>query len=150
MKSTILAALRSVGAVVAGFAVITLGTVFTFTVLVDGINYHESTVAELAIGTLGALASGLAGGFVAARLAARHPLRHAGALAIPIALDTASILSSGTGSNPWWFDLGGSATLLLGALVGGYQVKTRLTSRRAAAGPASAPEHPPRSAAADR
>ncbi len=135
MKSKILSALRSVGAVLAGFAVITMGTVLTFTVLLDGIGYHESSLAELAVATIGALASGLAGGFVAARLAARHPLRHAGALAIPISLDTASILASNASSDPWWFDLGGSATLLLGAVVAGYLVKTRLLSRRVKAQP---------------
>ena len=135
MKSKILSALRSVGVVLAGFAVITLGTVLTFVVLLDSISYHESSLIELAIATIGALASGLAGGFVAARLAARHPMRHAAALAIPISLDTASILASSASSDPWWFDLGGSATLLLGALVAGYLVKTRLLSRRVTAEP---------------
>lgn len=124
MMSKILSALRSVGAVLAGFAVITVGTVLTFTVLLDGISYHESSLSELAIGAIGALASGLAGGFVAARLAARYPLRHANALAIPISLDTASILVSNSSSDPWWFDLGGSAILLFGAVVAGYLLKT--------------------------
>lgn len=75
MPPKILSALRSVGAVLVGFAVITIGTVLTFTVLLDGVGYHESSLTELAIATIGALAAGLEGGFVAARLAARHPLR---------------------------------------------------------------------------
>ena len=125
--SKTLSALRSVGAVVAGFAVIALGTILTFEVLLDGISYHGSSLTELAIATIGALASGLAGGYVAARLAARHPLRHAAALAIPIFLDTASILVSDASSDPWWFDIGGSTTLLLGAVVAGYLVKSRLS-----------------------
>jgi hypothetical protein len=120
MTSAIRSALRSIGAVLAGFAVIALGTLFTFTVLVGDFGYATSGPIELMIGTLGALASGLAGGLVAARLAATHPLRHAAALAVPIALDTASIVASaGPESDPLWFDLGGSAILLLGAVVGG-------------------------------
>ncbi len=120
MTSTIRSVLRSAGAVLAGFAVITLGTVFTFEVLVDDFGYYTSGPTDLVICTIGALVSGLAGGFVAGRLAARHPLQHAAALVVPIALDTASIVASaGPSSDPLWFDLGGSATLLLGALLGG-------------------------------
>jgi len=133
--SKVRSALRSVGAVLAGFAVIAVGTTLTFTVLLDGISFHESSLTELAIATIGALASGLAGGFVAARLAGRHPLRHAGALAIPISLDTGSILLSNTNSDPWWFDLGGGTTLLLGAVVAGYLLKTRLQSHEVSAQP---------------
>lgn len=126
MKSSVLSSLRSVGAVVAGFAVITLGTVFTFTVLVSDFGWYKSTPAEMVVATLGALASGIAGGWVAARLAAGHPLRHAAALVVPIALDTASIIASaGPESDPLWFDLGGSATLLVGAIVGGYWFERR-------------------------
>lgn len=119
-----LSILRSVAAVVAGFAVITLGTLFTFLVVVEDFGYATSSLLELAIGTFGAVVSGVAGGFTAAWLAGRKPLAHAAALAIPIALDTASFLAAGT-TDPLWFDLGGSATLLVGALVGGWLVKTR-------------------------
>lgn len=126
MTSTILSGLRSVGAVVAGFAVITVGTIFTFSVLVDDFGYYTSGPVDLLVASLGALASGVAGGAVAALVAGRHPLRHAAALVIPIGLDTASIIAkAGPGSDPLWFDLGGSATLLLGALVGGYLIATR-------------------------
>ena len=126
MTPTIRSGLRSVGAVLSGFVVITLGTVVTFKFLVDDFGYYTSGPAELVIATIGALASGVAGGLVAGRLAVRHPLWHAAALAVPIALDTASIIASaGPGSDPLWFDLGGSATLLLGALVGGYLVAAK-------------------------
>ena len=134
--STIRSALRSVGAVIAGFAVITLGTVLTFTVLAPNFGYSTSGPSDLLLGTLGAIASGLAGGLVAAWLAASSPLRHAAALVIPIGVDTASIVASaGPGSDPLWFDLGGSATLLFSALVGGYLVATRGRSRRTRAAP---------------
>lgn len=134
MMSTILSGLRSVGAVLAGFLVIALGTVITFEVVLGGIGFYKSTPTELAIATVGALASGLAGGLVAARLGGRHPLRHAAGLAVPIALDTFSIVvSAGPDSDPLWFDLGGSAMLLLGALVAGYLADVKRRSAAVAA-----------------
>lgn len=136
MRPTIRAGLRGLGAVIAGFAVITLGTVFTFTVLVDDFGYSTSGPIDLMLGTAGALASGIAGGVVAARLASRNPLWHAAALLVPIALDTASIAASaGPESDPLWFDLGGSAILWAGALVGGYWVAKRYV--REASAPAT-------------
>lgn len=126
MTSTLRSGLRSVGSVLAGFVVIALGTVFTFGVLVDDFGYYKSSPADLVVATVGALASGIAGGLLAAWLAARRPLPHAAALSIPIGLDTASIIASASAdSDPLWFDLGGSATLLLGALLGGYWVARR-------------------------
>ncbi len=129
LRSRLLPAARSIGAVITGFAVVTLGTIFTFTVLVDDFGYYTSGLAELVIGACGAAASGLAGGAVAGWLAARKPLQHAAALALPIALDTASIVAAaGPGSDPLWFDLGGSATLLASAVVGGWMVARRRSS----------------------
>lgn len=123
MTSTTRLALRSVGAVLAGFAVIALGTVFTFTVLVDDFGFYTSNPTELVIGTLGALVSGIGGGLVAAQLAANRPLLHAAALVLPITLDTISIvISTGQESDPLWFDIGGSAILLVGAVLGGYLI----------------------------
>ena len=132
MKSTFLSGLRSLFAVVAGFLVIGLGTTLTFTVWLGGIGFHTSSPTELALASVGALASGLAGGLVAALLAARRPLLHAAALLIPIALDTGSIIVFGRSADPAWFDLGGGATLALGALAAGYLFETKQRPRRTA------------------
>lgn len=131
MKSKILRGLRSLAAVLAGFVVVVVGTILTFEVVLGGIGFYKSSPTELVIATIGALASGFAGGLVAARLAGRHPLWHAAGLAVPIGLDTASFLASRSpASDPLWFDLGGSATLVLGALIAGYLVRTRGRSRK--------------------
>ena len=71
--STIRLAPRSVGAVIAGIAVISLGTLLTFTFLAPNFGYSTSGPSDLLLGTFGAIASGLAGGFVAAWLAANSP-----------------------------------------------------------------------------
>jgi hypothetical protein len=126
MNATLRSILRSVGAVIAGFAVITLGTLFTFLVLVPDFGYYTGSTWDLTLGTVGALLSGIGGGWVAARLAARRPLLHAAALVIPIGLDTASFLSTaGPGADPVWFDLAGSPILWAGALMGGWWVARR-------------------------
>lgn len=121
--SVFLRVARSVLAVVAGFAVITIGTVLTFEVLLGGIGFHKSSPGVLALATLGAFLSGLLGGVVAARLAAARPLVHATAVLLPIALDTTSIVVKGTSADPVWFDLAGSSVLAGAAVLGGLLVK---------------------------
>lgn len=120
MMPKLLQAFRSLIAVLAGYLVIAVGTTLTFEALLDGGFGYHSSPKVLVLGTLGALLSGIAGGAVAALAADCYPLRHAAAVAIPIALDTASVLSSGPAKDPIWFDLGGSLTLVIGALIGGW------------------------------
>jgi len=112
-------ALRSVGAVLIGFLVIALGTILTLEVWLGGISYAESSNSTLAFATVGACLSGLAGGMVAAFLASRRPLAHAFGLILPIGIDTSVFLASGERTDPLWFDLAGSATLMLSAIAGG-------------------------------
>lgn len=124
MKSRAVQILRSLAAVIAGYLVIVAGTVLTFETMLGGIGYTKSSPTELALATLGALVSGLAGGMTAAWLAGRRPFLHAVGLLVPLGLDTAYVIFSGISSDPVWFDLGGSATLVVGALLGGYVVES--------------------------
>ena len=123
--STFLRSLRSVAAVLAGYVVIVLGTILTLEVWLGGIGWAKSSRNELVLATVGTLVSGIAGGLVAAWLAGRRPFQHAVAVLIPIAFDTANILWTGISPDPVWFDLGGSMTLVAGALIGGYLLKTK-------------------------
>ncbi len=128
----ILPALRSLLAVVAGYLVIALGTTLTFETWLGGIGYHESPPSELALATLGALLSGLAGGLVAAWIAGRRPLLHGSLVSIPLALDTTWVVTSGISDDPVWFDLGGGLTLMLGAALAGYLLERRRQEPRPA------------------
>jgi hypothetical protein len=118
-------ALRSVLAVSVGYVVIALGTTLTFEVWLGGIGYYKSSAFVLALATLGALASGFAGGLVAAWLAGRRPFLHAAAILLPIALDTTYVITSGISDDPVWFDLGGGASLVVAALFAGYLMEIR-------------------------
>ncbi len=131
--SRFLPLLRSLLAIVAGYFVIVLGTTFAFEALLGGIGYHESSPGELALATLGAGLSGLAGGLTAAWVAGRRPLLHAALVLIPLALDTTYVLTSGISDDPIWFDLGGGLTLMAAAVLGGYLLERRRAQRPAAA-----------------
>lgn len=111
--------LRTVAAVVAGYAVIVAGTTLTLEVLLGGFGYYESSRLELAAASVGAVVSGLAGGFVAAWIGGRHPVRHALGVLIPLTIDTAFVLTSGISSDPLWFDSIASVTLMASTVVGG-------------------------------
>jgi hypothetical protein len=120
---------RSVGAVLAGYGVIVVGTILTFEVALGGIGYGKSSWLELALATLGALLSGILGGLVTARLAAQRPLAHAVGILLPLAADTAYVVTSGISKDPVWFDLGGSACLAAGAIAGGLLFQAWRSSR---------------------
>ena len=120
MRKSLILAGRSLLAVVAGFVVISIGTIITFNLLVGQVTI-SSTPAHMFFGTVGAVISGLAGGAIAGLIAPRAPILHALGIWIPIAVDTTSIVMRGTG--PVWFDIAGSGILALTALVGGFFVK---------------------------
>ncbi len=131
--STLLRALRSVGAVVAGYLVIAIGTTLTLEIWLDGVGYHESPPSELALATFGAVLSGLAGGLTAAWVGGRRPLLHAVGVLVPLTIDTTWVVTSGISHDPVWFDLGGGLTLMATAILGGYLVERHRARRQQSA-----------------
>lgn len=129
MSKKIVAALRSVGAVVTGYLVIALGTTLTLEAWLGGVSYRGSSTAVLALAALGGVVSGVCGGYAAAWLAGRRPLLHACGVLVPLALDTTWVVTSGVSSDPVWFDLTGGASLMLAAVVGGL-VRSRTVGPR--------------------
>jgi hypothetical protein len=114
MPTRLVAFLRSVAAVIGGYAVVA--------VLVGQVTVNSSPL-QLMLGTIGAVISGLAGGTLAGIVAPRLPFLHAAGVLILLAIDTASVLVKGPG--PVWFDLAGSSILGLAVLAGGW-----ITARR--------------------
>ncbi len=107
---------------------IVVGTILTFETWLGGFGYHESSPGELLLGSLGAALSGLAGGLVAGLFAGRRPLLHALGVLVFLIIDTIYVLTSGISSDPLWFDLGGSGTLMVTALLGGWLLERRVGS----------------------
>src|SRR5512134_3634210 len=119
MRRPVLRALRSVAAVLAGYAVIVAGTTLAFESLLGGIGYYESSRTVLAIASVAAFVVGFSGGFVSAWVGGRPRLLHAAGLLVPLGIDTTFVVASGVSSDPLWYDLAGSLTLVVAALGGG-------------------------------
>ncbi|MGI8891476.1 MAG: hypothetical protein ACR2G0_11930 [Chthoniobacterales bacterium] len=121
-------ALRSVAAVLGGYLIVAGGTILTFNILVGQVTV-DSQPRQIILGTIGAVLSGLTGGIVAGTIAPRLPFAHAAGVLLFLALDTASLLSKGSG--PAWFDLAGSSVLAVSVLIGGWIISKWRSQRLA-------------------
>jgi hypothetical protein len=127
--------LRTGASILLGYIVIVLCTTIGFKPL-GGIVHLRAPLPIQAAGALVAIVSGLLGGVTAALVAGRHPVGHAAAVLIFLSIDTAVVLSRGD-IDPAWFELSGSATLMLATVSGGvlYRLATRRHQRRHQPGP---------------
>jgi hypothetical protein len=125
MRTTFLKILRSFASVLLGYIVIVICTIAGFSPL-GGIVHLQAPLHIQAAGALVAILSGLMGGVTASFVAGSHPVRHAAGVLVFLLIDTAIVLSRGS-ADPVWFDLSGSATLMLATVSGGvfYHLVTR-------------------------
>src|SRR5688500_13671795 len=135
MRGPVRRALRSVAAVLGGYAVIVAGASLAFVPLLGWLGSYMSCGTALAIASVAAFVVGFCGGFVSAWVGGRPRLSHAAGLLIPLAIDTTFVVPSGVSSDPLWYDLAGSLTLVVAALLGGYACE--LIARRRIALPAA-------------
>ena len=126
MQPTLAKVLRSLASILLGYIVIVVCTIAGFKPL-GGIVHLQAPLRIQAMGALVAIISGLMGGIVAALVAGRHPVRHAAGVLVFLFIDTAVVISRGSG-DPLWFDFFGSATLMLATVCGG--VRYHLVTRR--------------------
>ncbi|HUG52347.1 MAG TPA: hypothetical protein VMR21_02045 [Vicinamibacteria bacterium] len=83
----------------------------------------------LVAGTLGAVIAGLCGGATAALVAVGPRFLLGCAVLVFLVIDTAVVLSRG-GTDPVWFDLGGSVTLMAATVAGAWLAARRRISER--------------------
>ncbi len=122
--------LRSVASILLGYIVIVVCTTAGFKPL-GGIVHLHAPLSLQAAGVLVAISSGLLGGVTASFVAGTYPVRHAAGVLVFLFIDTAVVLSRGS-TDPLWFDLSGSATLMLATVGGG--VLYHLMARRRRSG----------------
>ena len=130
MRITLLKILRSLASVLLGYIVIVVCTIAGFKPL-GGIVHLQAPLRIQAAGALVAILSGLMGGVAASFVAGSHPVRHAAGVLVFLFIDTAIVLSRGS-TDPVWFDLSGSATLMLATVSGGVLYHLVNQSRRSA------------------
>jgi hypothetical protein len=112
--------LKLVAIGVVGYLAIALGQTLVLEVLLGGQLAPDSPPTILAAATLGTIASGLIGGYLAAWMGGARPLLHVSLVVAILALDAVFVLVKHVGGNPIWFDLGGALTLMLATAVGGW------------------------------
>ncbi len=110
-------AIRSIGAVLLGYAIIVLGALIFQDALFGGLAYR-SPPFDLAIGGGLTVVSAVAGGYVLALTAPKHPMRHAVPLVIWLCFETTMLYLSG--DSPLWFDIVTGGSNVVGVLIGAY------------------------------
>jgi hypothetical protein len=110
--------IRRIAAPIAGYAVIVVGTTCAFR-LAHGINL-ESPPSHLFFGTMGILASGIAGGWVAGWVGGRRPIAHAVSVLIFLAIDSTTVLFFRRHHDPLWFGLMSALGLMAATVAGGF------------------------------
>lgn len=125
---------RLIVASVVGYALIAVLQTLFLEVLLGGRVEHGAAPLVQAAGLAGTVISGLVGGYLAACLGGRRPLRHAAAVLVPLAADTVFVLTSEGTTGPLWFHLAGSLTLMAATVVGGG---LRARTRDGSPGPSS-------------
>jgi hypothetical protein len=130
MRITLLKILRSLASILLGYSAIVICTIVGFKPL-GGIIHLQAPLRIQAAGVLVAILSGLMGGVTASFVAGSHPVRHAAGVLVFLFIDTAVVLSRGS-TDPVWFDLLGSATLMLATVSGGVLYHL-VTQRRGSA-----------------
>jgi hypothetical protein len=130
MRMTLLTILRSLASILLGYITIVICTTAGFKPL-GGIVHLQAPLHIQAAGALVAILSGLMGGVAASFVAGSHPIRHAAGVLVFLFIDTAIVLSRGS-TDPVWFDLSGSAILMLATVSGGVLYHLVTQHRRSA------------------
>ncbi len=110
-------AIRSIGAVLLGYAVLVIGALIFQDALFGGLTY-QSPPFDLVIGGGLTVASAVAGGYVLALTAPKHPMLHAVPLVVWLCFETTMLYLSG--DSPLWFDIVAGGSNVLGVLIGAY------------------------------
>lgn len=113
-----IAIIRSVLAVVLGYATIFVGATVFQELLFGGISYLESPPPDLFIGGGLTALSAVAGGYLLAVIAPARPLLHVIPLVMWLCFETTYLYVTGISAGPLWFDAVSGASLVAGVLVG--------------------------------
>ena len=116
--SSIIQVLKSIAAIILGYAVIFVFALVFQDLLFGGISYPESPLHHIAIGSLFTAIGGYFGGFLLAITARDRPMIPAFILAGIVIGERAYLHVSGGLTFPLWFDVLASFAVAIGVLLG--------------------------------
>ncbi|MGQ0741194.1 MAG: hypothetical protein ACT4OG_02695 [Alphaproteobacteria bacterium] len=129
--------LRSLAAIIAGYASMVGGAWFAQEVMFPDVEYGKSALgAILALGFFTSALGGL-GGAVTAMIAPSRPFMHLLPMAALISLETVTLYIQGRVHGPLWFELLAGASLIAGTFVCAWiwlMIKQQLLGRRLSPG----------------
>jgi hypothetical protein len=128
-------AVRSVAAVVTGYAMMVAGAWLGQESVFPGTEFGSPTLELLTVGVLTSVLAGT-GGAVTAILAPSRPYLHLLPMAVLISVETISLYVTGRVSGPLWFELLAGASLIAGSVAGAW-VGVALKRRFGAGGQAA-------------
>ena len=120
--------IRSIAAVVCGYATIVFGAVAFQELLFGGISYLDSPRMELIVGGGLTALSAVAGGYILAAIAPSRPMLHAIPVVLWLGFETTYLYVNGITTGPLWFDVVSGASLVAG-IVGGALIYVKSRSR---------------------
>jgi hypothetical protein len=121
-------AMRSIAAIVIGYAVMVAGAWFGQESLFPRTEYGSPVLELLTVGVLTSVLAGM-GGVVTAILAPSRPYLHLLPMAVLISIETVLLYITGRVTGPLWFELLAGASLIAGTVIGAWvalQVRRRM------------------------
>ncbi|HUP48916.1 MAG TPA: hypothetical protein VNA04_09005 [Thermoanaerobaculia bacterium] len=128
-------ALRSIGAAVAGYALIVVITSFGFPLVLGHALVDKGDLREVVLGTIVAVIAGFAGGYVGTMIGVLRPTLNAALVTIPIVIETTFVLLFRTDPEEVVFSAIG-ALILIGSTIAPGALR-ELLSRRYRPAPAA-------------
>ena len=122
-------AMRSIAAIVIGYAVMVAGAWFGQESVFPGTEYGSPVLEVLTVGVLTSVLAGM-GGVVTAILAPSRPYLHLLPMAVLISIETVLLYITGRVTGPLWFELLAGASLIAGTVIGAWvalQLRRRMT-----------------------
>jgi hypothetical protein len=122
-------ALRSIAAIVIGYAVMVAGAWLGQESVFPGTEYGSPVLELLTVGIMTSVLAGM-GGAVTAILAPSRPYLHLLPMAVLISIETVSLYITGRVTGPLWFELLAGTSLIAGTVIGAWvalQLRRRMT-----------------------
>ena len=129
---TLLNLLRSILAVVVGYLVLVALITLVQEVWFGGVGFYKSSLVVLMVAGFFTFLSAAAGGLVAVLIAKSHGSMHALALCSLIVAEAIALIVTGGTTDPLWFDLLASGSLIIGIMLGAFlheRLRTNLDNR---------------------